>query len=113
MGPQFTFKTLSDEKLDEERKNVTSSPTAILQPTNDVSELMDLSHLGLNSLLSSPPCYTTSRDKEDMASNPDTEGVDTGQWIILLWNLRIKDTFGAAILSFVGRLSTLQMLIIY
>ncbi len=70
MGPQFTFKTFSDENLHEEGKEVSSSsPTAILQPTNDVCELLDLSLLGLNSLHST---------KEDTPSHPDVEGLDIG-----------------------------------
>ena len=59
MGPQFTFKTFSHNEMEVEKD--ASSLTAVLQPTNDVSDMMDeVSHLSLNSIHSSHPYSSLS-----------------------------------------------------
>ena len=87
MGPQFTFKTFSEHKPDDEEGEVTS-PAAVLQPTSDMSELMGISHLGLNSIHTSPPSMNslshTEREKGNVpfyrtGSDPDGEVADTGE----------------------------------
>lgn len=80
MGPQFSFKTFSDDHYDQETKQNSSSSAPVLQPTYNVTELMGVSHFELNSIHANPMSNYSSVNKGKGCdpSEPDIEGLNAG-----------------------------------
>lgn len=78
MGPQFSFKTFSDDHQDVRQNASSSAP--ILQPTYDVTELMGVSHFELNSIHANQmSSYSmTTKGKGSDSNDQDTEGLNAG-----------------------------------